>query len=90
MLNRSASLTMSTSVLKALPGKFDIKIHSPSILYILGVLCVCVRVDDLHSSQRYFSLVETLLWLPVLSQYKAEQKSSCPRTQHSVLRAQPG
>ena len=33
MLNRSASLEMSTSVLKALPGKLDIKRHSPSILY---------------------------------------------------------
>ena len=31
MLNRSASLAMSTSVLKALPGKLDIKRHS---LYI--------------------------------------------------------
>ena len=35
MLNRSASLAMSTSVLKALPGKLDIKRHSPSILYVL-------------------------------------------------------
>ena len=34
MLNRSASLAMSTSVLKALPGKLDIKRHSPSFLYI--------------------------------------------------------
>ena len=34
MLNRSASLAMSTSVLKALPGKFDIKRHSPCILYL--------------------------------------------------------
>ena len=34
MLNRSASLTMSTSVLKALPDKLDIKRHSPSILYL--------------------------------------------------------
>ena len=34
MLNRSASLAMSTSVLKTLPGKLDIKRHSPSILYI--------------------------------------------------------
>ena len=33
MLNRSASLVMSTSVLKALPGKLDIKRHSPSVLY---------------------------------------------------------
>ena len=30
----SASLLMSTSILKALPGKLDIKRHSPSILYI--------------------------------------------------------
>ena len=35
MLNRSASLAISTSVLKALPGKLDIKRHSPSILYVL-------------------------------------------------------
>ena len=36
MLNRSASLAMSTSVLKALPDKPDIKrqSHSLSILYI--------------------------------------------------------
>ena len=34
MLNRSASLAMSTSVLKTLPGKLDIKRHSPSILYL--------------------------------------------------------
>ena len=34
MLNHSASLAMSTCVLKALPGKLDIKRHSPSILYL--------------------------------------------------------
>ena len=34
MLNRSASLAMSKCVLKALPGKLDIKRHSPSILYV--------------------------------------------------------
>ena len=34
MLNRSASLAMSTSILKALSGKPDIKRHSPSILFI--------------------------------------------------------
>ena len=38
MLNRSASLAMSTSILKALPGKPDIKRHSPSILYVLTIL----------------------------------------------------
>ena len=34
MLNRSACLAMSTYVLKALPGKLDIKRHSLSILYL--------------------------------------------------------
>ena len=34
MLNRSANLAMITSVPKALPGKLDIKNHSPCILYI--------------------------------------------------------
>ena len=46
MLNRLASFAMSTSVLKALPGKLDIKRHLPSIVYLLfaplfvGVLCL--------------------------------------------------
>ena len=31
---------MSTSVLEALPGKLDIKRHSPSILYVLLPYCV--------------------------------------------------
>ena len=30
---------MSTSVLKALPGKLDIKRHSPSILYLSSCQC---------------------------------------------------
>ena len=37
MLNRSACLVMSTNILKALPGKLDIKRHSPSILSIYFV-----------------------------------------------------
>ena len=42
MLNRSASLAMSTCILKTLPGKLDIKRHSPSILYLLyGYLISC-------------------------------------------------
>ena len=36
MFNPSASLAMSTSILEALPGKLDIKRHSPSILYVYG------------------------------------------------------
>ena len=34
MLNRSASLAMSTCGIKALPGIPDIKRHSPSTLYL--------------------------------------------------------
>ena len=34
MLDRWASLTMLTSVLETLPGKLDIKRHSPSIVYV--------------------------------------------------------
>ena len=31
---------MSTSVLKALPGKLDIKRHSPSALFVLSNVCL--------------------------------------------------
>ena len=34
MLNRLASLAMSTSILKALPGKLDIKRREPGIIFI--------------------------------------------------------
>ena len=44
MLNRSASLAMSTSILKALPGKLDIKRHSPSIFYISESLAMSTSV----------------------------------------------
>ena len=47
LINRipgSASLAMSTSVLKALPGKLDIKRHSPSILYISTSLAMSTSV----------------------------------------------
>ena len=44
MLNCSASLGMSTSVLKALPGKHDIKRHSPSVLYISANLAMSTSV----------------------------------------------
>ena len=40
MLNRSASLAMSTSILKALPGKPDIKRHSPSIIFLFMLLAL--------------------------------------------------
>ena len=41
MLYRSASLAMSTSVLKALSGKLDIKRHLPSILYLFSETLQC-------------------------------------------------
>ena len=44
MLNRSTSLAMSTNVLEALPGKLDIKRHSPSILYISASLAMSTGV----------------------------------------------
>ena len=44
MLNRSASFAMSTSLLKALPGKLDVKRHSPSILYISESLAMSTSV----------------------------------------------
>ena len=44
LMNRSASLVISTSILKALPGKLDIKIHSPSILYVSESLVMSTSV----------------------------------------------
>ena len=50
MLNYPANLAMSTSVLKVLPGKLDIKIHLPSILYISASLTMSTSVlKDLPS-----------------------------------------
>ena len=43
-VDRSTSLAMSTSVLKTLPGKLDIKRHSPSILYISASLAMSTSV----------------------------------------------
>ena len=52
MLNRSASLAMSTSVLKSLPGKLDIKRHSPSILYLRWSYSV-MRDEQSHVVKRH-------------------------------------
>ena len=45
MLNHWTSLTMSTSFLKLLPGKLDIKRHSPSILYIQYYTFLFILLD---------------------------------------------
>ena len=56
MLNRSAEPLDSTSVLEALPGKLDIKIHSPSILYVLPE-----NQERYHKSLHLLQLLLTLL-----------------------------
>ena len=58
MLNRSANLAMSTSVLNALPGKLDIKRHSHSILYFYAhLLCYSnrelLREEKSNSIEKY-------------------------------------
>ena len=60
MLNRSANLAMSTCVLKALPGKLDIKRHSPSILYVFRLFLAAFK------SSR---VCDVFLWFLSLSPY---------------------
>ena len=72
MLNRSASLAMSTSVLKASPGKFDIKRHSPSILYFRDKWNKCMNyVETLHWHVLRYESHNSLLswWMSVLSSF---------------------
>ena len=49
MLNRLASLAMSTSVLKPLLGKLDIKRYSPSILYLFSHVCLLINIIIIKS-----------------------------------------
>ena len=51
---------MSTSILKALPGKLDINRHSPSILYILLYCCKFLTLSNLISSYNTASASEYL------------------------------
>ena len=67
MLNRSASLAMSTCVLKALPGKLDIIIHSPSIIYVFSlIICNIDTLSDTYCiidepSKVTFTLLESVV-----------------------------
>ena len=72
MLNRSASLAMSTSLLKALPVKLDIKRHSPSILYIhnsyLSQCCLPYKhlpkaANNQYAFKHYTSMIFQLFML---------------------------
>ena len=56
MLNCSASLSMSTSILKDLPGKFDIKRHPPSILYLV----VLMRIKLSNRKELYEDIKRSL------------------------------
>ena len=60
MLNRSASLAMSTSVPKALPGKIIIKRHSPRILY-LSILSTRINGKCKNSHANSIDLTGILL-----------------------------
>ena len=66
---------MSTSVLKALPGKLDIKSHSPSILYISASLamstCVLKALPGKLDIKRHSP---SILYLPLQSLI---QNSTC-------------
>ena len=78
MLNRSASLAMSTCVLKALPGKLDIKRHSPSILYLLCLHYEGVAyTSHIFSKGRMFSSRYTMFTLNVLKGCRGTTKTEC-------------
>ena len=65
MLNRSASLAMSTSVLNALPEKLDIKRYSPSILYLL---CIKSRATGLRKLSFLAGLATILNYSVLITQ----------------------
>ena len=89
MLNRSASLAMSTCVLKALPGKLDIKRHSPSILYIhcivqiywhlhiyvKGVKCHILGKELLASPKKRLGTKQVVALMPSVIQPQSQQSN---------------
>ena len=83
MLNRSASLAMSTSVLKALPGKLDIKRHSPSILYLQPFQGMSFQIAwkfSLHSSVNLGTFSRVSLSLIFSLSYVGTQKDRLNET----------
>ena len=61
MLNRSSSLPMSTSVLKDLPGKLDVKRHSLT----LSILYISSRARDFKFLFESLSTSTSILFLCV-------------------------
>ena len=83
LLNLSTSLAMSTSVLKALPGKLDIKRHSPSILYLYGDILNSLSASDNKTSIIWQSPLHTD-WAEIRPPPKVIKLFSCS-TQLSTI-----
>ena len=69
MLNHSASLPMSTIVLKALPGKLNVKRHSSSLLYFCYYLCG-LYLTEIYILQRLRTLMAPERWGPGDKKYQ--------------------
>ena len=70
MLNHSANLAMSTNILKALPGKLNIKRHSPSILQIF--LAHRIRISEiLPWDRKSFIIYKVMKYIKILIIYNA-------------------
>ena len=70
MLNRSASLAMSTSVLKALPGKLDIKRHSSCILYLSTKTVLKNQVNGIVITDDSFHYNANILLISLLDRFR--------------------
>ena len=57
MLNRSASRAMSRCVLKALPGRLDIKKHSRGTLFFLYFLYTIDTLGPKHPMKRMVNVL---------------------------------
>ena len=86
MLDRLATLVMSTSVLKALPSKLDIKRRSPGILYFDQLVdCAILYKENgtchmgLDVTKPVFGVSEKARLKPVSSARKLKFTSSKPR-----------
>ena len=73
MLNRSASLVMSTSILKALTGKLDIKRHSSGILYLSPQQAAKAQMTFVQSEPA-FCAVSPEPWLMAYIKYVSRQR----------------
>ena len=82
MLNRSASLAMSTCVLKALPGKLEIKRHSPRILYFQVLTAMLTTVMQTTAMRGTASSVQ------MVTIYHHQDQVTVAHVEHIALNAQ--